>query len=340
MEIDYKIENEIITKLIKNELENNNVLDFIIQNRVKELKSIEKKIKQIDALKYHREITDYSGVRIIVNRLFEVRVCIEILSKKFQIDYANSKFNPHSFIEDNEFGYRSTHIVLINNNVKSEIQIRTFAQHIWANTSHSLDYKSTVKDTIFPRKLFRLSGLLEQVDIINEDLYESSPIKNKSSLDILGDLDHYSLEYYLSRKEKLFTLICLGFEERRQSKYGGRMKWSFSMKILDFKIASLESFNKYDLDIILLICNQLELKSINNLKLFLEENSRYIKNIITAYHKSKLPFTFTPHTFRLFCFLLVFISEKEVDNFFHKLNGRFTTQYLINLKEYYQIYHN
>ena len=32
-----------------------------------------------------------------------------------------------------------------------------------------------------------------------------------------------------------------------------------------------------------------------------------------------------------------FISEKEVDNFFHKLNGRFTTQYLINLKEYYQL---
>lgn len=334
MKIDYNKENENITELIKSELIKNNLLDFIIQNRVKSLKSIEKKSKKKDSFGNQKEITDYSGVRIIVNRLSQIRKCIEIMTEKFQIDYSNSNFNPHSFIEDKEFGYRSSHIVLINNNIKSEIQIRTFAQHIWANTSHSLDYKSNVKDTIFPRKLFRLSGLLEQIDIINEDLYETSPNENKSSLESLGELDHYSLEYYLSRKEKLFTLICLGFEEKKESKFGGTMKWSFSMKILDGGKV-LDNNNKDDIDLILLVCKQLKLKTINSLKIFIEENSKYIKNITKAYHKSKLPWRFTPNTFRLFFFLFVFISENEIDKL---LEERVHSEFLINLKQFHKIY--
>lgn len=336
MKIDYNKENEIITELIKNELIKNNLSDSVIQNRVKSLKSIDKKSRKKDSLGYQKEITDYSGVRIIVNRLSEIRKCIEIICKRFQIDYSNSNFNPHSFIEDKEFGYRSTHIVIINNDIKSEIQIRTFAQHIWANTSHSLDYKSDVKDTIFPRKLFRLSGLLEQIDIINEDLYETSPIKNKSSLESLGELDHYSLEYYLSRKERLFTLICLGFEEKRVSKFGGKMIWYFSTKILDGGKV-LETNKKDDIDLILLVSKQLKLKTINNLKQFLEENSKYIKNITKAYHKSKLPWTFTPNTLRLFFFLFVFISENEIDEL---LKDRVHLDFLIKLKQFHKIYNN
>lgn len=327
MEINYNKENENITKTIKEELIKNDITEFFIQNRVKDKESIKKKLQKKDEYGNSKEITDYSGVRIIVNRLIEIRICIEIIANHFQVDYSNSNFNPHSFIEDKEFGYRSSHLVVINNEIKTEVQIRTFAQHIWASTSHNLAYKVPVKDTTFPRKLFRLSSLLEQIDIITEDLYETSPLINQSSLKNLGRLDHYSLEYFLSRKERIFTLICLGFMPKSLSTtYEVEGTWSFSMKILN-------GSNKKDhLDIILYACKQLGLKTVEDLKCFIEENSTHIKKITSEYHKSKLANPiFDSNTLCFFYFLIVFISEPNVEKI---LKNEAHPAFISNLKEF------
>ena len=50
--------------------------------------------------------------------------------------------------------------------LKAEIQLRTLAQHIWAATSHKLQYKH--EDSVPPpirRSIYRVSALLETVDL-------------------------------------------------------------------------------------------------------------------------------------------------------------------------------
>lgn len=327
MSVNYSSENKSVTEILESELSLNGVSDFFIQSRVKSSESIKKKQSKKYGFGQQKEITDYSGVRIIVNRLQDIRRCIEFIVNRFQIDYRNSNFNPNSFIEDKEFGYQSSHIVIITHDLKTEIQIRTLAQHIWASTSHNLDYKSPVKDSIFLRKLFRLSGLLEQIDIITEDLYQSSPKQNQSSLKSLGALDYYSLEYYLSRKERIFSLICIGFE--RKSSFG-TSPWFYSMKILDGSNV-LASNNKESLDLILFACGQLEIKTIENLKLFLEENRIHIRKIAEAYKSSELFNGRTQSIMSLFYFLITFIPESNLDEL---LNKKAHPNFIKNLKEF------
>jgi ppGpp synthetase/RelA/SpoT-type nucleotidyltranferase len=331
MGVDYNLENKNITEVINNELIKNDILEFFIQNRVKSELSIQKKHEKKDDYGNAKEITDISGVRIVVNILNDLRKCIEVITNLFQVDYLNSNFNPHSFVDDKEFGYRSSHIVVVNNNIKSEIQIRTLAQHIWASTSHHLDYKSPQKDSIFSRKLFRLSGLLEQIDIIIEDLYETSPKLNQSSIISLGKLDYYSLEYYLSRKERIFTLICLGFEQKYQSKFRTSTgAWPFSMKILDGN-NKFANNGKNDLDIVLIICRKLELKTVENLKYFIEDKRRNIKKIAKGFRKSQFGYFPASNTFRIFLFLIAFVSESEIDELF---KDKEFPDFTNNLKEY------
>jgi ppGpp synthetase/RelA/SpoT-type nucleotidyltranferase len=132
MSSSYKIEKKFVKEIIESELSLIGISEFFIQNRLKSERSIEKKKLRKDKLGNFKEISGYSGIRIIVNKLGDLRKCIEFISSRFKIDYKNSNFNPLSFTEDKEFGYQSSHIVIITNELKTEIQIRTLAQHIWA----------------------------------------------------------------------------------------------------------------------------------------------------------------------------------------------------------------
>lgn len=344
MNIDYKQANNTIKKTIEKELIDNGFTEFFIQNRVKSQESIQKKINRKDESDQKKEITDYSGVRIILNRLFEMRKCIEIITKKFEVDYLNSNFNSLSFIEDKEFGYSSSHIVVIEKGIKTEIQIRTLSQHIWASISHSLDYKSSKKDTIFPRKLFRLSSLLEQIDITIEDLYETSPSVNQSNLSSLGKLDHYSLEYYLSRKEKLFALISYGFNNQSSSKNNKQKnkinlntKFDISMKIIDGINHSVDN-NKYWMNMILIACEKLDLRTIEDLKCFLEAEIKQIKNIRKVYNTSDLAkIIFTPNSLKLFLFLILFTSKYEEELI---LKENLDESFATSIKQFTEIFRN
>ena len=82
-------------------------------------------------------------------------------------------------LAENQFGYSSLHFVVqlpkewLNvpslsefANFLAEIQIRTISQHIWAEVSHELQYKSKidVPDNLI-RPIYRASALLETVDL-------------------------------------------------------------------------------------------------------------------------------------------------------------------------------
>ena len=82
-------------------------------------------------------------------------------------------------MKDDRFGYSSIHFVIrlreewlavpsLSNmeDLQAEVQVRTLAQHIWAEASHNLQYKS--KDSVplsISRSINRASALLETVDL-------------------------------------------------------------------------------------------------------------------------------------------------------------------------------
>lgn len=291
----YKKINEELKDSISQLLVSNSI-EFFIQNRIKTYSSYSKKIEKKSNLS-NNEITDISGIRIIVNRTSELRRCINLLSESYKIDYYNSSFNPLSFIDTNEFGYASSHLIVLYEDIKTEIQIRTLSQHIWASTSHSLSYKSQIKDPLFERKLFRLSGLLEQIDVLLDDLFESNFNNEGFIYKDLKLLDYYSLEYFLSRQERIFSLISMCFEEKRT--LSGSIKYPFSTSIIKSKTGV-----KDDMDIILIACNILNLKTPNELKQYLLDkkgSSQSIRNRFLALNHSSSSFS---STLRFFMFII------------------------------------
>lgn len=124
MSINYSSENKYVREIIESDLSLNGISEFFIQNRIKSIESIKKKQLKKNEFGQQKEITDYSGIRVIVNTLKDVRKCIELITNHFEIDYKNSNFNPHSYTESNEFGYLSSHIIIITNDLKTEIQIK------------------------------------------------------------------------------------------------------------------------------------------------------------------------------------------------------------------------
>lgn len=100
-----------------------------------------------------------------------------LLRENFIIDAGNS-FNAKNNLQENQFGYLSSHFVVSLNNgrrelpewkeyadYKAEIQVRTVLQHAWAAISHELEYKKTYEiPNVLKRKLFRLAWLIELAD--------------------------------------------------------------------------------------------------------------------------------------------------------------------------------
>ncbi|MDH2369457.1 hypothetical protein QDQ59_06275 [Providencia rettgeri] len=168
---------EMMLSLMTRLLRLKNIQTHSIQYRIKDSKSLGKKIE--DKKKYNSldEITDILGLRIITYYSEDIKCVEEILKENFIIDEENTidKRNMH---EVDRFGYMSLHyIISLNENrhclaeykdfqsVKFEIQIRTILQHSWAEIEHDLGYKTinSVPSHI-KRKFAILSGTLEMID--------------------------------------------------------------------------------------------------------------------------------------------------------------------------------
>ncbi|MER2541567.1 MAG: hypothetical protein ABTQ26_20175 [Azonexus sp.] len=123
------------------------------------------------------EITDLSGVRVVLRTLEDVSRVESLIDREFLVDAERSVKKSEQLDED-RFGYLSEHyIIQIKvprsqlreweglSNLKAEIQVRTILQHAWAAVQHSLDYKSEYDiPKQLRRRLFRLSALFELAD--------------------------------------------------------------------------------------------------------------------------------------------------------------------------------
>lgn len=149
---------------------------FPVQFRVKDWASIQNKLDRITLkIKNIHDLQDLIGLRVILLSPKDAdKVCLT-LESHFKI---SRSYNTLSRLKEDQFGYASIHYIISSRdneqswgylenkeNLLAEIQVRTLAQHIWAETSHLTQYKNKgtlPKSTL--RSIYRISALLEVID--------------------------------------------------------------------------------------------------------------------------------------------------------------------------------
>lgn len=148
-----------------------------LEGRIKEWDSVEEKIsrKSLD-LRTIEDVDDLIGIRVILLFRRDLPLTDDLLRKNLVIDHAE---NAADRLSEAQFGYQSQHYstrlpkawlsipsYAEFSGLRAEIQLRTVAQHIWAASSHKLQYKheSSVPPPL-RRAIYRVSALLETVDL-------------------------------------------------------------------------------------------------------------------------------------------------------------------------------
>ena len=153
------------------------ILGVPIESRLKEWDSIAEKIENKSLeLNSILDLSDLVGLRLILLFKRDVDKACELIAQNFKVLEIE---NPEQKLGEDQFGYLSHHyqVSLLDEWQKvpsfkgfgdfhAEIQIRTLAQHIWAQASHILQYKHEAGVPLpVKRSINRVSALLETVDL-------------------------------------------------------------------------------------------------------------------------------------------------------------------------------
>ncbi|MEI7724113.1 MAG: RyR domain-containing protein [Bacteroidota bacterium] len=152
----------------------------LVQTRAKAVSSFSGKIISKDKyLNPLTDMTDLCGARVIVHFKSHVDKICSFIRENFEIDEVNS-LDARSMLRVSEFGYRSIHYIVTPKmdsildvqvaekfkSMKAEIQVRTLAEHVWADISHDRIYKTDLNiPEEWRRQAARLSAILEDADI-------------------------------------------------------------------------------------------------------------------------------------------------------------------------------
>jgi ppGpp synthetase/RelA/SpoT-type nucleotidyltranferase len=156
-----------------------------VHHRAKDMDSL---IKKLITKPHHsyRSIPDKAGVRVIVRYTHEIEPVLEIAAKLLDRDTPENKA---TLLEPDTFGYLSVHsqvklradhelsVIYPASQFQAELQVRTLAQHLWAEMAHNTVYKSeSMIEPLNPqvrRRLYMLAGMVELAD------YEFDRIENE-----------------------------------------------------------------------------------------------------------------------------------------------------------------
>lgn len=183
-----------------------------------------------------QEINDLAGLRIILLFNRDVSSIINTIDNNYIV---LRKEDTSDRLKENQFGYGSIHYELqfpetwlVTPTLKRfsgltiEVQVRTNAQHIWASTSHLLQYKNE-SDTPIPlrRSLNRTAALLEMVDLEferllkeREEYISSIPDQNIDTIldvEILKDITNSLLpdKNFIKDQTESFSFLLENLEE-------------------------------------------------------------------------------------------------------------------------------
>lgn len=172
-----KLCSEIMTQLNELIYDAEVTTAFPIESRVKSWNSIYEKCERNNLNPNDLgEIPDIAGIRIILLFKRDLDKIYEIIENNFNII---KKEDTQKRLESDQFGYGSIHYELAPHEswlhvptlrrlqgLQCEVQVRTASQHIWASSSHILQYKQE-SDVPHPirRSINRVAALLETVDL-------------------------------------------------------------------------------------------------------------------------------------------------------------------------------
>jgi ppGpp synthetase/RelA/SpoT-type nucleotidyltranferase len=192
---DYKLYAKVLEEILKKAVDIFAPLG-VVQARAKKIESFSEKIIRKDKYKNPLiDMTDLCGARAIVHFESQVVEICNFIRENFEIDEANS-IDVKTRLNVGEFGYRSVHYIVTPvkdeilgvpipktiQDLKAEIQIRTFNEHVWADILHDRIYKTRINvPKQWQRESARLAALLEEVD--------------NSFVKISETLDQFSINY-------------------------------------------------------------------------------------------------------------------------------------------------
>lgn len=148
-----------------------------IAYRTKKRASAAEKIERKGYRDPSTQMTDLSGIRVVVYFESDVAKVSQVISEAFRVDADNSR-DRDSLMSVNEIGYRSAHFVCDIGDIRAElpefrgmsglkfeVQVRTVLQHAWAELAHDRNYKLGGKlPRGMERQLYLYAGMLEIAD--------------------------------------------------------------------------------------------------------------------------------------------------------------------------------
>ncbi len=166
-----------IEDILNRIIETNHIKISNLSIRIKQEKSLMKKIMYKNKYQHVEDITDIVACRIITLFEDDVERLKDLIMNNFDvIELSDRRKKENQYRE--EYGYNSLHLIvkftkercqLVEyehyQNVAFEIQIRTALQHSWCEIEHGLGYKSKYEiPKHIRRRLNRLSATLELLD--------------------------------------------------------------------------------------------------------------------------------------------------------------------------------
>ena len=146
------------------------------EHRAKAMESLIKKLIRKPEHTYE-SLPDKAGVRIVVRYKHEIDPVLEIAAEI--LDRGDPE-NKADSLKANVFGYLSVHaqvklrtgdlflLKFPREEFQAEMQVRTLAQHLWAEMAHNTVYKSeaTVQPLhrVIQRRIYMLAGMVELAD--------------------------------------------------------------------------------------------------------------------------------------------------------------------------------
>ena len=210
---------ELIAERLKLALRREGILAEV-SARAKELDSLVRKLLLKPEHNYD-SLPDKVGVRIVIRHLSDIPAVQQIMSRDFDHDPADDKARDQG---TNRVGYLSVHVdhtrlkaddqqavTFPPSKFFAEVQLRTLAQHLWAEMSHDDVYKNDETANALPSDLKRRVNLMAgQVEVADREFDRiSKEIGQDDAYRLLRALERHYYKLTTRRPNPELSLLVI-----------------------------------------------------------------------------------------------------------------------------------